>query len=96
MELADIADSDYVDYKEEQDADMSVDNVCYDTIHIIKKVSGKNTSVELTDLVVKGGAESKEDQDTATSVDNICHNILPSKLYLVYPLAKIKIVCLNL
>ena len=96
MELADIADSDYVDYTEEQDVDTSVDNVCYDTIHIIKKVSGKNASVELTDLVVKGGAESKEDQDTATSVDNICYNILPSKLYLLYPLAKIKIVCLNL
>ena len=88
-----MADS---DCKEEQDADTSVDNVCYDTIHIIKKVNGKNASVNLTDMVGKGGAESKEDQDTATSVDNICYNILPSKLHLINPLAKIKIVCLNL
>ena len=73
-----MADSDYVDYKEEQDADTSVDNVCYDTIHIVKKVSGKNASVELTDMVGKGGAGSKEDQDTATSVDNICYNLLGS------------------
>ena len=94
MELADIAGSDYVDCKEEQDADTSVDNVCYDTIHIIKKVSGKNASVDLTDMV--GSAESKEDQDTATSVDNICYNILPSKLHQINPLAKLKIVCLNL
>ena len=85
-----------VDCKEEQDTDTSVDNVCYDTIHIIKKVSGKNASVNLTDMVVKGGAESKEDQDTATSVDNICYNILPSKLHQINPLAKLKIVCLNL
>ena len=91
-----MADSDYVDCKKEQDADTSVDNVCYDTIDIIKKASGKNASVELTDMVGKGGAGSKEDQDTATSVDNICYDILPSKLYQVYPLAKIKIVCLNL
>ena len=77
-----MADSDSVDSKEEQDADTSVDNVCYETIHIVKKVSGKNASVELTD-VGRGGAESKEDQDTATSVDNICYNILPSKLHLI-------------
>ena len=90
-----MADSDYINCKEEQDADTSVDNVCYDTIHIIK-VSGKNASVELTDMVGRGSAENKEEQDMAISVDNICYNILPSKLYLVYPLAKLKIVCLNL
>ena len=91
-----MADSDSVDSKEEQDADTSVDNVCYDTIHIVRKVSGKNASAELTDMVGKGGAESKEDQDMATSVDNICYNILPSKLHQISPLAKLKIVCLNL
>ena len=86
-----MADSDSVDSKEEQDADTSVDNVCYDTIHIVKKVSGKNASVELSDMVGRGGAESKEDQDTATSVDNICYDILPSKLHQINPLAKINV-----
>ena len=90
-----MADSDYINCKEEQDADTSVDNVCYDTIHIIK-VSGKNASVELTDMVGRSSAENKEDQDTGASVDNICYNILPSKLHQINPLAKLKIVCLNL
>ena len=68
--------------KEEQDT--SVDNVCYDKVYI-KQGSGKNVSVELTDMVVgKGSAESKEEQDMDTSVDNICYDQLPSKLYQVY------------
>ena len=80
VELADMADSDSVDSKEEQDT--SVHNVCYDKVHI-KQQSGKNASVELTDMVGKSSTDSKE-QDMATSVDNICYDKLPSKLYLVY------------
>ena len=83
-----MADSDSVDSEEEQDADTSVDNVCYDKIYI-KQGSGKNASVELTDMVGKGSAESKEEQDMATSVDNVCYDKLPSKLYLVYPKSRL-------
>ena len=78
VELADMADSDSVDSKEEQDADTSVDNSCYDKIYI-KQGSGKNASVELTDMVGKGSAKNKEDQVMATSIDNICYDKLPSK-----------------
>ena len=84
VELADLADSDSVDCEEKQDADTSVDNVCYDKVHI-KQGSGKNTSVELTDMVGRGSAENKEERDMATSVDNVCYDKLLSKLYLVYP-----------
>ena len=80
-----MADSNSVDSKEEQDT--SVDNVCYDKVHI-KQGSGKNASVELTDLEGKGRAENKE-QNMATSVDNVCYDKLPSKLYLVYPKSRL-------
>ena len=83
-----MADGDSVDCEEEQDADTSVDNVCYDEIHI-KQGSGKNASVELTDMERKGSAENKEEQDTSTSVDNVCYDELPSKLYLVYPKSRL-------
>ena len=86
VELADMADSNSVDSKEEQDT--SVDNVCYDKVHI-KQGSGKNASVELTDLEGKGRAENKEEQNMATSVDNVCYDKLPSKLYLVYPKSRL-------
>ena len=75
-----------VDSKEEQDT--SVDNVCYDKVHI-NQGSGKNVSVKLTDMVGKGSAESKEDQHMATSVDNVCYDKLPSKLYLVHPKSRL-------
>ena len=88
VELADMADSDSVDCKEKQDADTSVDNVCYDKVHI-KQGSGKNASVELTDMVGKGSAENKDEQDIATSVDSVCYDKLPSKLYLVYPKSRL-------
>ena len=81
VELADMADSNSVDSKEEQDT--SVDNVCYDKVYI-KQRSGKSASVELTDMVDKGSTESKEEQDMDTSVDNICYDQLPSKLYQGY------------
>ena len=76
-----MADSNSVDSKEEQDADMSVDNICYDKIYIKQG----SAPVELTDLEGKGSAENK---DMATSVDNVCYDKLPSKLYLVYPKSK--------
>ena len=85
VELADMADSDSVDSKEEQDT--SVDNVCYDKVHI-KQGSGKNASVELTDIVGRGSAENKEEQDVVTSVDNVCYDKLPSKLNEVVSKAK--------
>ena len=78
VKLADMADSDSVDSKEEQDADTSVDNVCYDKIYI-KQGSGKNTSVELADMVGKSSSDNKEDQVMATSIDNICYDKLPIK-----------------
>ena len=84
-----MADCGSVDSKEEHDADTSVDNVCYAKIKIPhKRGSGKDASVELTDLEGKGSAENKE-QDMATSVDNICYDKLPSKLYLVYPKSRL-------
>ena len=87
VELADMADSDSVDSKEKQDAATSVDNVCYDKVHI-KQGSGKNASVELTDMVGRGSAENKEEQDVVTSVDNVCYDKLPSKLNEVVSKAK--------
>ena len=81
VELADMADSNSVDSKEEeQDADTSVDNVCYDKIYIKQG----SALVEMTDIVGKGSAESKE-QDVDISVDNVCYDKLPSKLCLVHP-----------
>ena len=91
-----MADSDSVDSKEEHDPDTSVDNVCYAKIKIPhKRGSGKDASVELTDLEGKGSAESKEEQDMATSVDNVCYDKLPSKLYLVYPKSRLYVQTLN-
>ena len=88
VELTGMANSDSVDSEEEQDADTSVDNVCYDKIYI-KQGSGKNVSVELTDMVVGKGSAKSKDQDMDTSVDNICYDQLPSKLYLVYPKSRL-------
>ena len=79
VELADMADSDNVDSEEKQDADTSVDNVCYNKVHI-KQESVKNASVELTDLVGKGSADNKEEkQNVVTSVDNSCYEQIPYK-----------------
>ena len=79
MELADMADSDSVDSKEEQDADTSVDNICYMKIKISSKTgSGKEAVVEETVMVDEGSVDSKE-QDMGTSVDNVCYDKLGSK-----------------
>ena len=56
----------------------------------IKQGSGKNASVELTDLEGKGSVENKE-RDMATSLDNVCYDKLPSNLYLVYPKSRLYI-----
>ena len=74
-----MTDSDSVDSKEEHNADIFVDNSCYEKISS-KQGSGKNASVELTDMVSKGSAENKEEQDMATSVDNFCYEKIPCKL----------------
>ena len=79
VELDDMADSDYVDCKEELKADMFVNNTCYEKIPN-KKESGKNAVIEMAGMVGKGSVDSNVRQDTATSVDNICYDTLPSKL----------------
>ena len=76
VELADMADSDSVNSEEKQDADTSVDNICYVPS---KQGNGKNASVEFADMVGKSSAESKVEQDMATSVDNICYEKIPCK-----------------
>ena len=85
MELDDMADTNNIDSKEEQDTDMFFDNSIYAKV-LSKQQHGKNASVELTDMVGRGSAENKEEQDMATSVDNVCYDKLLSKLYLVYPM----------
>ena len=79
MKLADMADSDSVDSKEEQDADTSVDNVCYTKIKIPRK-SGieKDAVVEEAVMMDEGSVDSKE-QAVGTSVDNVCYEKLESK-----------------
>ena len=73
-----MADSDSVDSKEEQDADTSVDNICYMKIKISSKTgSGKDAVVE-TVMVDKGVVDCKE-QGMGTSVDNVCYDKLESK-----------------
>ena len=85
-----MADSDSVDSKEEQDADTSVDNVCYAKIKVpCKKGNGKNAPVELTDTVGKDSAENKDEQNMAISVDNVCYDKLPSEFYVVYPKSRL-------
>ena len=74
-----MADSDYVDCKEDQDADMFFNNTCYEKIPN-KKESGKNAVVEMAGMMGKGSVDSNVRQNTATSVDNICYDTLPSKL----------------
>ena len=74
-----MTDCESVESKEEQDADIFVDNSCYEKISS-KQGCGKNVSVKLTDMVGKGSAESKEEQNMATSVDNICYEKIPCTL----------------
>ena len=79
VELADMADSDSVDSKEELKTDIFVDNTCYEKVPS-KQGSGMNATVELASTMGKSSTDSKVNQDMATSVENICYDILPSKL----------------
>ena len=70
-----MADSNSGDSKEEQDANTSVDNVCYAEIR-----SGKDAAVEEAVMIDKSSVDCKE-QDMGIPVDNICYEKLHSKLY---------------
>ena len=72
-----MADSDRVDSKEEQDVDMSVDNVCYAKIKV-KRGSGKDAVVKESIVMNEGSVDSKE-QAAGTSVDNFCYEKLQSR-----------------
>ena len=71
-----MADSNSDDSKEDQDANASVDNVCYAEIR-----SGKDASVEEDIMIDKGSVDCKE-QNMGIPVDNICYEKLQSKSYL--------------
>ena len=74
-----MADSDSIDSKEEQNADMSVDNVCYAKIKLpCKRGSGKDAVVKEFVMIDEGSVDSKE-QAEGTSVDNICYEKLQSR-----------------
>ena len=74
-----MADSDSVDSKDEEDADISVDNICYAKIKISSKTgSEKDAVVEETAMMNEGSVDCKE-QDMGTSVDNVCYDKLESK-----------------
>ena len=76
-----MADSNSVDSKEEQEADTSVDNVCYTKIKIpCKSGSEKDAVVEEAVMMDEGSVDCKE-QDVGTSVDNVCYDKLESKQY---------------
>ena len=73
-----MADSNSVDSKDEQDADISVDNICYVKIKISSKTGSEKDAVVETVMVDKGVVDCKE-QDLGTSVDNVCYDKLESK-----------------
>ena len=73
-----MADSDSVDSKHEQDADISVDNICYVKIKISSKTGSEKDAVVETVMVDKGIVDCKE-QDKGTSVNNVCYDKLESK-----------------
>ena len=73
-----MADSDSVDSKDEQDADISVDNICYVKIKISSKTGSEKNAVVETVMVDKGIVDCKE-QDVGTSVDNVCYDKFESK-----------------
>ena len=74
-----MADSDSIDSKEEQDADMSVDNVCYAKIKLpCKRGSGKDAVVKESVMMDEDSVDSKE-QAMGTSVDNTSYEKLQSR-----------------
>ena len=75
-----MADSNSVDSKEEQDTDMSVDNVCYAKIKIpCKRGSGKDAVVVEEAVMMDESSVDSKEQDMGTPVDNICYKKLQSK-----------------
>ena len=80
MKFNDMADSDSVDSKEEQDADVAVDNVCYVKIKLpCKRGSGKDVVVKESVMMDEGSVDSKKEQGEGVSVDNICYEKLQSR-----------------
>ena len=74
-----MADSDSVDSKEEQDADMAVDNVCYAKIKLpCKRGSGKDAVVKESVMMDEDSVDSKV-QAMGLSVDNTCYEKLESR-----------------
>ena len=73
-----MADSDSVDSKDEQDAYISVDNICYVKIKISSKTGSEKDAVVETVMMGEGSVDGKE-QDVGTSVDNVCYDKLESK-----------------
>ena len=76
MELADMADS---NSEEEQDADTSVDNICYAKIKISCKSGNGKDAVEKEVVMDESRVDSEKEQDVGTSVDNTCYEKLQSK-----------------
>ena len=70
-----MADSDSVDSKEEQDADTSVDNVCYAKIKISCKSGSGKDAVEKEVVMDESHVDSEKEQD----VDNTCYEKLQSE-----------------
>ena len=74
-----MADSESVDSKEEQNVDMSVDNVCYAKIKLpCKRGSGKDAVVKESVMMDEDSVDSKE-QAVGISVDNTCYEKLESR-----------------
>ena len=78
-----MADNNSDDSKEEQDANTSVDNVCYAEVR-----SGKDAAVEEAVMIDKSSVDCKE-QDMGIPVDNICYEKLQSKSYPYAPRANV-------
>ena len=79
MKLDDMEDSESVDSKEEQNADIAVDNVCYAKIKLpCKRGSGKDAVVKESVMMDEDSVDSKE-QAMGTSVDNTCYEELQSR-----------------
>ena len=74
-----MADSENVDSKEEQNVDMSVDNVSYAKIKLpCKRESGKDAVVKESVMMDEDSVDSKE-QAVGTSVDNTCYEKFQSR-----------------
>ena len=70
--------------EKEQEADTSVDNICYAKIKIpCKSGSGKDTVEKEVVMIGKNRVDGEKEQDVGTSVDNTCYEKLESKYYLL-------------